>query len=99
MSYDVVQKHACIEIEFCVDNCLAYQESWLGKTLDKDNKKPVYWFGLTKDGLNAYDYDSFEQLINAKVFYDKSIKEIWDSVTLYAIDGCYVEERLPFYLP
>ncbi|HEY9060819.1 MAG TPA: hypothetical protein VIO64_10015 [Pseudobacteroides sp.] len=98
MSYDVAKNQDCIEIEFCIDNCDAYQTSWLGKMVDRNTKKVIYWFGLTEDGSQAYDFDSFEQFANAKVFYDKSIKEIWNSVSLLSVDACDIQERLPFYL-
>jgi len=98
MLYDVVENHACIEIEFCVDNYLDYQASWLGKTVNRDTKKAAYWFGLTEDGLQAYDFDSFEQFANAKIFHGSSIKEIWDSISLLSIDACETQERLSFYL-
>ena len=99
MSYDVAKKQgSCIEIEFCVDGCAEYQSSWLGKTIDKEAKEPIFWFGLTEDGSQGYDYDSFENFSNAKVFHEKSIKEIWDSVSLRSIDACNVQERLLLYL-
>lgn len=98
MSYDVAKNQACIEIGFCVDNCGAYQTSWLGKMVDRETNTAIYWFGLAEDGSQAYDFASFEEFSNAKVFYDKSIKEIWDSVSLLSIDACDIQERLPFYL-
>lgn len=98
MSYDITNKQTCIEIEFCIDNGIDYQCSWLGKMLYGEGKKAIYWFGLTEDGSQAYDFESFEQFLNAKVFHDKSIKEIWDLVTILSIDACNIEERLPFYL-
>ena len=99
MSYDITKKQdSCIEIEFCVDNCSIYQESWLGKMIDKDTKKVIYWFGLTEDGSQAFDFDSFEQFENAKIFHSKSIKEIWNSISVLSIDACDVKERLSFYL-
>lgn len=98
MAYDITKNQASIEIEFCVDNCDAYQTSWLGKMLDRETKKVIYWFGLTEDGSQAYDFDSFEEFVNDKIFYDKSIKEVWDSVSLLSIDACDIKYRLPFYL-
>ena len=99
MSYDVAKKQdTCIEIAFCVDGCEEYQSSWLGKMIDKETKEPIFWFGLTEDGSQAYDFDSFEKFANAKVFNGESIKNIWDSVSLFSIDACDVQERLPFYL-
>ncbi len=98
MSYDITKNHACIEIEFMIDNCKDYQNSWLGKMLDKETKKESYWYGLVEDGSQAYDYDSFEEFANAKIFCDKSIREIWSSVSLLSIDASDVGERLQFYL-
>lgn len=97
MSFNISNVN-CIEIEFSVDNSRDYRCSWLGKTQDGKNGREIYWFGLTEDGSQAYDYETFEQLSNARVFYGKSIKEIWDLVTILSIDACSVEERLPFYL-
>ncbi len=98
MSYDITKKQSCIEIEFCVDNCETYQTSWLGKMIDKETNKVVYWFGLTEDGLQAYDYDSFDKFSNAKVFNGKSLNEIWNTVSMISIDACDIEGRLQFYL-
>ena len=98
MSYDITKKQTCIEIHFCVDNYDAYQTSWLGKMLDRKTNKVIYWFGLTEDGSQAYDFDSFEEFVNAKVFYGKSLKEIWNSVSLISIDASDVQESLQFYL-
>ena len=98
MLCDITNNHSCIEIEFCVDNYKDYQCSWLGKMFDSKSEKSIYWFGLTEDGSQAYDYETFDQFSNAKVFYNKSIREIWDLVTILSIDACDIEERLPFYL-
>jgi len=98
MSYDIGKKQdSCIEIEFCVDGYLDYQSSWLGKMLDIDTKKPIYWFGLVADGSEAYEFSSFEQFANAAVFHGRSITEIWDLISLLSIDACEVLERLSFY--
>ena len=98
MLYDVAKNQTCIEMEFCIDDLVDYQASWLGKMVDIRTNKALYWFGLTEDGLQAYDFDSFEQFSNAKVFYGNSIKEIWDSISFLSIDACETQERLSFYL-
>ena len=98
MLYDITKNQTCVEIEFCVDNHIDYQASWLGKMMDKDTKKTVYWFGLTEDGIQAYNFDSFEQFRNTKVFYGNSIEEIWKSISIISIDACETQERLSFYL-
>lgn len=98
MAYDITENQTCIEIEFSVDDSDEYELSWLGKMWDRETNKVIYWFGLTDDGLQAYEFDSFEAFINTKVFLGKSIKEVWDSITLHTIDGCNIQDRLPFYL-
>jgi len=89
----------CIEIWFNVDACTKYQESWMGKDIDKDTGKDVYWFGLLPDMSQSYAYETFEAFANAKVFYsEKSLKEIWDSISIISLDGGHVEETLPYFL-
>ena len=98
MSYDVVENYACIEVEFCVDDSLEYDSCWLGKTIDKETNQAVYWYGLVRDGSQAYDFSSQHEFINAPVFHGKSILEIWDSITLIEIDSCDIDWRLAHYL-
>jgi len=103
MKYSLKEKlkkntEPCIEILFCVDDCEDYQESWLGKMLNQNTNSDLYWFGLTPDGLQGYNFNSFEEFINAKVFCGKNLKEVWDSISLLLIDACDVEERLQFYV-
>lgn len=50
-----------------------------------EDEKAIYWFGLTEDGSQAYNFDSFKQFSSAKVFYGKSMKEIWVFVTILSI--------------
>lgn len=66
--------------------------------LDKETNKVIYWFGLTEDSMQAYDYDSFDEFVNAKVFCGKSLKEIWNLVSLFSIDSCDINERMQLYL-
>ncbi|MCL2851741.1 MAG: hypothetical protein FWE20_01715 [Defluviitaleaceae bacterium] len=99
MSYDVSRKSdPCIEVSFKVSDSLRYQDSWLGKMLDKETNQPVYWLGLVPDGSEAYDYDSFEMLSNAAVFNGKSLREIWGKLIIVSIDGGDVSDIIPYYL-
>jgi hypothetical protein len=98
MLYDITVNQKCIELEFIVDNVHEYQNAWLGKMQDSKTKNVIYWFGLTEDGSQAYDYDSFEKFASAKVFSGKNIEEIWHLISLRSIDACDVQERLKFYL-
>jgi len=83
MAYDVVENKNCLEFAFCVEGFTEYEFSWLGKMADKSNEKASYWYGLTEDGSQAYDYDSFEGFVDAKIFHNKSIKEIWELISFY----------------
>ena len=93
-----INNNACIEIEFCVDNYMEFQNAWMGKIVNPNTKKPTFWFGLTPDGTQAYDFDTFEAFISARIFRGKSIEEIWDSISISSLDGGLLEETLPFYL-
>ena len=97
MAYDVRKDERRIEVEFYVDDCTEYNDANLGKCVNKDTNGVSYWFGLTEDGLQAYDFNSFEEFVSAKVFKGKSLKDIWNSVSLHTLDACDVEEILPFY--
>lgn len=91
---DLKRKY-CTEIEFRVAGLPAYQYCWMGKMPDpSDETKDVYWFGLFPDGSKAYDYDNFFDFSNAPVFEGKSLKEVWDRVELYSVDGLEPEPRI-----
>lgn len=75
------------EIGFCVSGSEEFDNCWMGK----DNSG-VYWFGLTPDSKNEYDFSSFDELINAKVFDGKSLSDVWRGVDVLEIDGCDAEE-------
>lgn len=82
----------CIEINFCVGNEGKYLNCWMGKTI-KD-KKATFWFGLTEDGSEPYEYEDFEAFSSGQVFNGQSLKEIWTDIELLSIDGCEPEERI-----
>ena len=93
-----VGQNACIEIEFMLSNNHKFRQCWMGKLYDKEMDREVYWFGLTKDGMNAYDYISFEEMSQATVFDENSLKDVWDGIEIISIDGCEPEERVKYYL-
>lgn len=88
----------CIEILFSVKGSEKLDRCMMGIFRYKEESKAVYWLGLTKDGKNAFDYSTFEELSSAKVFDGKSLYEIWDTVTVEEIDGCEPMERLLAYI-
>jgi len=86
-------------MNFCIDNDIVYDDCWLGKMPDRDNsREAVYWYGLVPDDSQAYEYTELEDIINAKVFNGKSMRDVIEKVTWYSLDGCSIEERLPDYL-
>lgn len=92
-----VGKTACIEIEFMVSNGDKFSQCWMGKLYDKEIEQEAYWFGLTEDGMNAYDYTSFEEMSQATVFDGKSLKDVWNDVEIISVDGCDPKERVEYY--
>ena len=88
----------CIEVLFSVGDIEKYNLCWMGKIFDPKLNTNEYWYGLTSDGSNAYDYDNFDTFINSEVFEGRSLREIWDDVNIIEIDGCDPEDRIEFYL-
>ncbi len=88
----------CIEIEFCIDGCEQFYECWMGKMPNQCTNEDVFWFGLTPDSKNAYNYSDFKHMSSDKVFQGSSLEEIWDKVTVLSIDGCNPKERIKHYL-
>ncbi|MBL4934773.1 hypothetical protein JK636_03255 [Clostridium sp. YIM B02515] len=96
---DVVKYNSCIEMNFCIDNDTEYEDCWLGKMPDRDNRgKEIYWYGLVPDGSQAYDYAKLEDILNAKVFHGKSLCDVIGEITWYSLDGCSIEDRLSDYI-
>jgi len=77
----------CLEVWFCVDNYPDYQDCWLGKMIERETNLPIYWYGLVEDGSQAYDFLTIDEFLSAKAFQGKSIKDIWDLVSLYSFNG------------
>jgi hypothetical protein len=95
---DVTTQDTCVELNFCIDNDLEYVDCWLGKMPDKIAKdKEVYWYGLVPDGSQAYDYEQLDDFLEAKVFRGKNIYEVFDTITLFSLNGSSIEEMLPYF--
>ena len=88
----------CIEIAFSIKDCEKFSSCWMGKTPEEKSKADTYWFGLTEDGNNAYEYRTFEDFASAKVFEGRSLVEIWYKVTISEINGCDPEEQILHYI-
>lgn len=82
LSSDVIRNHSCIEMNFFIDNDDEYKNCWLGKKPHNDDpNKEVYWYGLVKDGSQAYSYESLEDILNSEVFHGKSLYDIIEKIT------------------
>ena len=97
MSFETQGKY-CIEIAFSVKDQGKFSSCWMGKTPDEESKADSYWFGLTEDGNNAFEYRTFEEFVSAKVFEGRSLFEIWDKVAVSEINGCDPEEQILHYI-
>lgn len=91
-----LRDNCCQEILFNLENSEKYNHCWMGAINKNGNVE--YWFGLTQDGKEAYDYPSFDDMASALVFHGKSIKEIWEHIDILSINGCSPESIIPFYL-
>ena len=96
LNENVLENNTCIEMNFCIDDDLEHEDCWLGKRVDKDNNKEIYWYGLVEDGTQAYYYDCLDDILSAKVFKDNDIRDIWGRVTWYSLNGCDVEEMIRY---
>jgi len=100
MSCDIREKRdPCIEICFSVENSISYRDCWMGKMIDRDTGKSIYWFGLVPDGSQAHEFTTFEEFVSTCVFHgNESLKELWHRILILSLNGGTVEETLPYYL-
>ncbi len=76
---------SCIEIEFCIDGYDQFYECWMGKMPNEHTKEDIFWFGLTPDGKNAYDYSDFKQMSTDKVLKAKVWKKYGIRLRFYPL--------------
>jgi hypothetical protein len=92
---DLKQQY-CIEIRFSVKAMAEYDFCWMGKMPDPANQaKDCYWYGLSPDGSQAYDYDNLDVFLSAPVFDGRSLRQVWKDVKLESINGGEPEYWLP----
>lgn len=78
----------CGEIAFRLIGSDKFTLCWMGKQYSADEKRDVYWCGLTADGQNAYEFTSFAEMAGAPVFDGKTLKDVWGDAVVLEIDGC-----------
>lgn len=81
------------ENSFYVENSDKYCDCWMG--FNKKFSEP-YWYGLTPDGKNGYDFKTAEEMFNAKVFDGRSIKDLWRDIYFISING--ISARLVHFI-
>lgn len=96
-AFDLEGKY-CIEILFRLNRNEKYNHCCMGKLPSENTKKDVYWFGLTEDGNNSYDYETFEEMSSSTVFDGLSLREVWSEIIIEGIDGLDPEERIEIYI-
>ena len=100
MSFDAFHIKACIEINFSIKGSDKYADCWMGKMPSKDvtdkNKRNIFWFG----GIDkkAYEFYTFDDMINAAVFDGCSLCGIWNKIEFYSVDGCDPEYGFSLYI-
>lgn len=81
------------ENHFCIEDNDKYDDCWIGFNDDYD--KP-YWFGLTPDGNNAYEFKTADEILNAKVFGGESLKDLWTHVYFYSLNGLNAKDWVAY---
>ncbi len=95
---DVVSNRSCIEINFYLERDEQYTDCWLGKMPQNRNTgEEVFWYGLTEDGKKAYDFNSADEFLHAKVFDGKDLLEVLHKVIWKTFDGCDFKEMWNYY--
>ena len=70
---ELIKGQYMYENNFYIDGIDKYDDCWIG--FNDQFEKP-YWFGITPDGNNAYEYNTADEILNAKVFDGKSMYEL-----------------------
>lgn len=81
------------ECQFYIEDNNKFEDCWIGFNADYDEP---YWFGLPFDEKNDYDYKTADEILNAKVFDGKSLKDLWDQVYFYSINGISANDWVVF---
>ena len=83
LSRDVLKNNSCVEMNFFVDGDTEYTDCWLGKMPNKEKLGlELYWYGLVPDGTQAYDFYDLHEFLNAKVFHNESLIDIFDKISM-----------------
>ncbi|TCL60559.1 hypothetical protein EDD76_102257 [Kineothrix alysoides] len=82
------------EIRFEIIGDTEYNDCYIG--YQSPYEKP-YWAGLCdiKDGC---EFRTAKELVNAKIYRGKSIKELWDRIELITLAGVCLEDWLKYFL-
>ena len=92
LTVDVVSTNRCVEMNFGINEHPKYDNCWLGKMKDDQTGTGCYWFGLVKGGSEAYDFPTLTELLEAKVFDGKSLKDVLSLIEWYSLDGSEIPQ-------
>lgn len=80
MVFNFLGKEFCVEEEFNADGCGCL----------------TFLLIMPKDkGKNEYVYENINELVEAKVFNSRSLREIWNEIEIISIDGVSADEYDP----
>lgn len=80
----LIEKDSVWEINFSIIGNEDYQDVWMGYC----DEHKLYWFSRMKGAEeNGYDFETADELLNAKVFNGKSMAELWDKIEFDSING------------
>lgn len=91
--YMIMNTIAIGEMSFSVQNHIDFQHCWLGVEIRQYILKFV--LDLSEDGNNYYEFESFDEMVNASMFNGNSLKEVWNDVKIDRIDGVCEEDYNP----
>lgn len=74
---DLKELEESIDIEFSLGE---YDGLWIGKTKDEVSGEDIFWFSAGSG--ERYDFATFQEMVEAKLFEGKSLKSVWADVTL-----------------
>ena len=81
------------ETNFYFSDDAANMSRWLGFT--KGFEKP-YWVGYC-DIPDGTEFQTAEELVNARIYDGKSLKERWEKVRIFSIDGVDLNIWLSYF--
>lgn len=85
--YEIFKKYGFLKSTFRLKNSKKFQNVWFGVMSNPyKNSELTYWFNCNEDNLK-YEFPSVDEFVNAKIFDEKSLKDIWENIEIISLDG------------